>query len=223
MAPLIVKVCGLSTDATLEAALAAGADMVGFVFFPPSPRHLALDRARDLAGQARGRAQTVALTVDADDAELDAIVEAMSPDRLQLHGRETPERAAALRHRYGVRITKALGVAVAADLDALARYADVADGVLLDAKPRRDATRPGGNARAFDWGLLAGARIETPWMLSGGLDADNIAAALRATGATGVDVSSGVESAPGVKDVGKIAAFVRRARAAALGSSVETA
>ena len=211
---LLIKICGLSTADTLDAALDAGADMVGFVFFPPSPRHLSLERARELGARVDGRALKVALSVDADDATLAASIEALGPDILQLHGKEMPERVADVRRRFGLPVMKALGVSEAADLAAIDRYVGAADRVLLDAKPPKGATRPGGNAKAFDWRILAGAAIKTPWMLSGGLDPANVEEAIAITGAPGIDVSSGVESAPGVKDRGLITDFVRRARAA---------
>ena len=211
---LLIKMCGLSTLDTLDAALDAGADRVGFVFFPPSPRHLSLDLARELGARVEGRALKVALSVDADDATLAASIDALGPDMLQLHGKETPERVAEIRRRFGLSVMKALGVSEAADLAAIDRYAGAVDRVLLDAKPPKGATRPGGNAKAFDWRILAGAAIATPWMLSGGLDPDNVNEAIAITGATAIDVSSGVESAPGVKDRGLIADFIRRARAA---------
>ena len=211
---LLIKICGLSTADTLDAALDAGADMVGFVFFPPSPRHLSLERARELGARVDGRALKVALSVDADDATLAASIEALGPDILQLHGKEMPERVADVRRRFGLPVMKALGVSEAADLAAIDRYVGAADRVLLDAKPPKGATRPGGNAKAFDWRILAGAAIKTPWMLSGGLDPANVAEAIAITGSPGIDVSSGVESAPGVKDRGLITDFVRRARAA---------
>lgn len=209
----LVKICGLSTGPTLGAALDAGADMVGFVFFPPSPRNLALAQAPALAASASGRALKVALVVDADDAFIDAIVAALDPDILQLHGRETPARAAALRARTGRKVMKALGVAQRGDLAAAAAHAEVCDYLLFDAKPPREATRPGGNGLVFDWSILDGFDPGRPWLLSGGLDAANVAEALARTGAPGVDVSSGVESAPGVKDAAAIRAFVAAAHA----------
>ena len=211
MAPL-VKICGLSTEETLAATLDAGAERVGFVFFPRSPRHLSLARAAVLARRARGRAAIVALTVDAADAMLDAIVEAVGPDMVQLHGRETPDRVAALRSRLGRPMVKALGISAAADLDAARTYAAVADEVLLDAKPPAGAALPGGNGVAFDWHLLAALDLPVPFMLSGGLGPRNVGEALRVTRAPAVDVSSGVESAPGVKDPDLIVAFIRAAR-----------
>jgi len=212
---LIVKICGLSRADTVEAALEAGADMLGFVFFPPSPRHLQLAAARELGARVAGRAAIVALTVDADDATLADVVAALSPDWLQLHGSETPERSAAVRARFGLPVMKAIGVSTAGDLAAISRYAGAVDRVLLDAKPPKEATRPGGNARAFDWTLLSGVPLPSGWMLSGGLDPANVADAIRLTGAPGVDVSSGVERSPGVKDAALIRDFVARARAAA--------
>ena len=210
----IVKICGLSTFSSLDAALAAGADMVGFVFFAKSPRNVSLDEARALGEKARGRAKIAALTVDAPDEALGAIVEALAPDYLQLHGRETPQRVAAIRQAHGVRTIKAIGVAAASDLDAAKDYASIADLLLFDAKAPKDAQLPGGNGVPFDWRLLADIGRERPYLLSGGLDAANVAEAIALTGARGVDVSSGVESAPGVKDNDKIAAFVVAARKA---------
>jgi len=213
MSPL-VKICGLSTLASLDSALAAGADMLGFVFFQKSPRNVSLTTARALAERARGRAAIVALTVDADDATLDAIIGSVNPDVLQLHGRETQARVAAIRLRYGRAVMKAVGVAARADLAAAAPFESVADYLLIDAKPPRDAPLPGGNGLPFDWRLAADFRPATPWLLSGGLDPQNVGEAVARTGARGVDVSSGVESAPGVKDEAKIAAFVAAARGA---------
>jgi phosphoribosylanthranilate isomerase len=214
----IVKICGLSQPEPLEAALVGGADMVGFVFFEKSPRHLGLDQARRLSGQVRGRAEKVALVVDADDARVAAIVESLAPDWLQLHGAESPERVAALRATFGLPILKALGIAERADFSRVAAYESVADRLLFDAKPPKDAVLPGGNGLRFDWTLLQeGVRDlkKRDWMLSGGLDPQNVAEAIRLTGAPGVDVSSGVETAPGQKSVEKILAFIAAARAAA--------
>jgi phosphoribosylanthranilate isomerase len=212
---VIVKICGLSTEAALDVALDAGADMVGFVFFAPSPRHLPFDKAHALGVRVLGRAQKVALTVDADNDFLDAVVEALQPDMLQLHGSETPARVEAVRRLFGLPVMKALPVAVKSDLDAIAGYAGVSDRLLFDARAPREATRPGGLGKPFDWHLLENLDPGVPFMLSGGLDADNVAEALRITGAPGVDVSSGVERAPGEKDHDKIRAFVRAARDAA--------
>jgi phosphoribosylanthranilate isomerase len=212
---LIVKICGLSTVEALDVALDAGADMVGFVFFAASPRHVAFDKARMLGSRVRGQAHKVALSVDADDALLDAAVEALKPDLLQLHGRETPARLVALRQRFGLPVMKAIAVQTKADLAAVAIYKSSADRLLFDARAPREATRPGGLGRAFDWRLLENLDPGLPIMLSGGLDADNVGEALRITRAPGVDVSSGVERAPGEKDPDKIRAFIRAARQAA--------
>ena len=188
--------------------------MVGFVFFEKSPRFVGLDRARALGEQARGQAQIVALSVDASDHSLAAIVRALNPDFLQLHGAESPARVAAIRRLFGLPTIKALGVAAAADFARAADYAEAADWLLIDAKPPPGAALPGGNGVPCDWRLAQGFAPAIPWLLSGGLDAGNVAEAIALSGARGVDVSSGVESAPGVKDAGKIAAFVARARAA---------
>jgi phosphoribosylanthranilate isomerase len=211
---LIVKICGLSTPEALDAALDAGADMVGFVFFEASPRHVGFEKARALGKRVGGRARKVALTVDADDTLLDAIVDALEPDLLQLHGKEPPARVAAVKKRFGLQAMKAIAVATKDDLGAVSAYTTVADRLLFDARAPREATRPGGLGRSFDWALLKDFDAGLPFMLSGGLDAGNVADALLITRAPGVDVSSGVESAPGVKDVGKIRAFVRAARLA---------
>jgi len=210
---LLVKICGLSTRETLEVALEAGADMVGFVFFPPSPRHLSLEMARDLGKQAKRRAIKVALTVDADDAKLSNIVEALEPDILQLHGRETVARLRDIKQKFGLEVMKAIAVESAADLASLPGYAAVADRMLFDARPPKGATRPGGLGAVFDWHLLENLDLKLPFMVSGGLNAENVAQALRVTRAGGVDVSSGVERAPGVKDGEMIRAFIRAARA----------
>lgn len=212
---LLVKICGLKTPETLEAALDSGADLVGFVFFPASPRHVPDEAARTLGALASGRATKVALTVDADDATLERIIDALRPDVLQLHGKESPERVAALKARFGLPVMKAIPVEVQADLALVADYADVADRLLFDARAPRDATRPGGLGRPFDWRLLQNVDPGIPFMLSGGLDAENIGEALRLTRAGAVDVSSGVERLPGEKDTAKIRAFVRAARNAA--------
>ncbi len=213
MTPL-VKICGLSTPAALDAALAAGADMVGFVFFPKSPRHIGLDAARALGARARGRARIVALAVDPDDGLLAGVVEALDPDLLQLHGKESPERVADIGARFGRPTMKAIGVAAPEDLAVAGSYDGAADFLLIDAKPTKGAVLPGGNGLPFDWRLARDFAPKRPWLLSGGLDAANVAQAIRATGVRGVDVSSGVESAPGVKDELKIAVFVAAAREA---------
>ncbi|MBZ0141103.1 MAG: phosphoribosylanthranilate isomerase [Pseudorhodoplanes sp.] len=209
---LLVKICGLKTPEALDASMAAGADMVGFVFFPPSPRNIGYEAARSLGVRAEGRAIKVALTVDADDATFERIVESLKPGMLQLHGQETPERVAVVRTRFGLPVMKALPVAERADLSSIRLYEKVADRLLFDARPPRGATRPGGLGRSFDWTLLKGLDPAVPFMLSGGLDAGNVAEALAITGAPGVDVSSGVERVPGEKDPDKIHIFVRAAR-----------
>jgi phosphoribosylanthranilate isomerase len=211
---LIVKICGLSTPATLDVALQAGADMVGFVFFPPSPRHLSLGVAEELGRQVRGRAQKVALSVDADDAVLENSVEALRPDLLQLHGSESVARVRDIKARFKVPVMKVIPVATKDDLAGLAGYAAVADCILFDARAPKDATRPGGLGAVFDWQILEGLDLQIPYMVSGGLDAANVAEAVRVTGADGVDTSSGVESAPGIKDPDKIRAFIRAAHVA---------
>jgi phosphoribosylanthranilate isomerase len=209
---LIVKICGLSTPETLDAALVGGADMVGFVFFPPSPRHVTLDVARALGRQAKGRAVKVALSVDADDADLENSIDALKPDILQLHGKESVARVRDIKQKFGLPVMKALAVETRADLAALPGYAAVCDRILFDAKPPKDATRPGGLGAVFDWHLLEGLDLKLPFMVSGGLTAANVAEALRITRAGGVDISSGVESAPGIKDPDMIRAFIRAAR-----------
>ena len=210
---VLVKICGLSAPDTLDAALDAGADMVGFVFFAPSPRNVSLHAARELGSRVKGRAEKVALTVDADDATLTNIVDVLHPDMLQLHGKETPARVTAIRQRFGLPVMKALAIETKADLGAIPLYARIADRLLFDARPPRDATRPGGLGKPFDWHLLDNLDLSIPFMLSGGLDPGNVAEAIRITRAPAVDVSSGVESAPGVKDADKIRAFIRAARA----------
>jgi phosphoribosylanthranilate isomerase len=212
-----VKICGLTEPAGLAAAIAAGAAYVGFVFFPKSPRNLSIDAARALALGVPPGVAKVALTVDATDDALDAILRAVPIDMLQLHGHESPARVAEVRARHGLPVMKAVGVAGAADLAQIDAYAAVADQILVDAKPPKDAELPGGNGLSFDWRLIAGRRWPVPWMLAGGLTADNVAEAIRLTGARQVDVSSGVEGAPGVKDPAKVAAFCRAAQGAPQG------
>src|SRR6476660_4369556 len=209
---LIIKICGLSTPETLDVAVDAGADMVGFVFLPPSPRHLGLDTAHALGKHVRRRAVKVALTVDADDATLADIVEALQPDILQLHGRETVARLRDVKQKFGLQVMKALAVETAADLASLPLYAAVADRILFDARAPKEATRPGGLGAVFDWHVLENLDLELPFMVSGGLNADNVAEAVRATRAGGVDVASGVERAPGIKDPEMIRNFIRAAR-----------
>ena len=212
--PLLVKICGLKSPEALDVALEAGADQVGFVFFAPSPRNLGYGAARALGEQVRGRAAKVALTVDATDDMLSEIIEAVRPDMLQLHGSETPDRVVTVRSRFGLPVMKALPIEDRASLSPIRLYANVADKIIFDARAPREATRPGGLGKPFDWRLLEGADPGIPFMLSGGLDVGNVADALSITRAPGVDVSSGVERAPGEKDADKIRAFVRVARAA---------
>lgn len=207
MSDTLVKICGLSSPETLLAAISAGADMAGFVFFEKSPRHIDLETARTLGALAAGRIRKVALTVDADDASLEAIIDDLAPDFLQLHGRESPARVAAVKARFRLPVIKAIGVATAADVATAKSYEDVADILLFDAKPAPGAAVPGGAGVAFDWDLLRNISAKH-WMLSGGLDVENVAEALRRTGAPAVDVSSGVERERGVKDAGKISAFI---------------
>jgi len=209
---VLIKICGLKSFEALDVALEAGADLVGFVFFPPSPRHVGPEAARALCERVRGRVQKVALSVDATDDELIASIEGLKPDLLQLHGRETPERVAMVRARFGLPIMKALPIAEQADLAAIRLYDGVADRLIFDARAGVEATRPGGLGKRFDWTLLEGVRTRVPFMLSGGLDAANVAQALRITAASAVDVSSGVERAPGEKDPEKIRAFIEAVR-----------
>jgi phosphoribosylanthranilate isomerase len=223
---LLIKICGLSTPDTLAATIDAGVDMVGFVFFAPSPRNLSMEQASTLGRQAQGKTLKVALSVDADDAFIDAMIEAARPDLLQLHGHETPDRVRALKARTGLPIIKAIHVSGLGDLAACALYED-ADLLIFDARPPKGAALPGGNGAAFDWTVLERVQIKTPWMLSGGLGIHNVEEALAVTRAHGLDVSSGVECAPGVKDVDMIARFVAQSRSAyarlALGSGAGTA
>lgn len=212
MTPVRVKICGLTHERDVAQAAAAGAAYGGFVFFPKSPRHLSIDAARALAIGAPPGLAKVALVVDADDATLDAILARVPIDMVQLHGAETPARVADIRARYGLPVMKAVGIASAADLPKLASYEAVADQILVDAKPAQDAALPGGNGLTFDWSLIAGRDWVKPWMLAGGLTPQNVSDAIRLTGARQVDVSSGVESAPGVKDAARIVALVQAAQ-----------
>lgn len=202
------KICGLTTEAQVEAAASAGAAYLGFNFYPRSPRAVTPERARDLALATPPGVAKVGLVVDVGDAELDAILEAVPLDMIQLHGHEAPSRVAEIRARFGLPVMKALGISGAADLDALPAFEGVADQILLDAKASPGSALPGGNGAPFDWGLLAGRAPAKPWMLAGGLTPLNVAEAVRLTGARQVDVSSGVESAPGVKDEGLVRAFL---------------
>ncbi|TPK68056.1 phosphoribosylanthranilate isomerase [Mesorhizobium sp. B2-4-19] len=211
---LDIKICGLKTDQAMAAALAGGASHVGFIFFAKSPRYVEPAEAGRLREAARGKALAVAVTVDGSDAFLDAIVTAMQPDMLQLHGSETPERLAELKARYGLPLMKALPLSEAADLDRIKPFIGVADRFLFDAKPPKGSELPGGNGVAFDWHILAGLDAGVDYMLSGGLNAANIGDALRLANPPGIDISSGVESAPGVKDPALIEQFFRAVRAA---------
>jgi phosphoribosylanthranilate isomerase len=208
-----VKICGLTEARDVAAAVAAGAAYVGFVFFEKSPRHVGIKAARALAIEVPPGVAKVALTVDAEDAALDALCAAVPLDMLQLHGDESPERVVQVKARYGLPVMKAIGVAGAGDLAAIDAYAGVADQLLIDAKPPPGATRPGGNALAFDWRLIEGRDWPLPWLLAGGLTPENVAQAVARTGARQVDVSSGVEAAPGQKDAARIRAFIEAARA----------
>jgi phosphoribosylanthranilate isomerase len=210
-----VKICGINDLAVMDAALDAGADLVGLVFFPPSPRAVTMDLAAKLAARARGRALVAALVVDADDKLLAEIVEHAKPDLLQFHGAESTERVSAIRSRFGRPVMKAIAVAEAGDLRFVPDYEAVADRILFDARPPKDSSRPGGHGRAFDWTLLAGLARKKPMMLSGGLTPDNVTESIRIVRPDAVDVSSGVERAPGKKDPDKIRDFVKNARAAA--------
>jgi phosphoribosylanthranilate isomerase len=209
-----VKICGLRSSADVAAAASAGASYVGFVFFPKSPRNVSFREAAALAVDVPMGVVKVALVVNADDAFLDGLTAVVPLDMLQLHGSESPARVADVKARYGLPVMKAVGIADASDLAQIDDYAAVADQLLIDAKPPKNADLPGGNGLAFDWTLLAGRKYWTvPWMLAGGLTADNVAEAVRRTGATQVDVSSGVEGSVGVKDAGLISAFVAAAQA----------
>jgi phosphoribosylanthranilate isomerase len=202
------KICGLKTPETLLAATDAGAAYVGFNFFATSPRSVSIEQARDLAIDVPMGIAKVGLVVDADDALLQAILDVVPIDIIQLHGQETPERVSEVRFKFGLPVMKALGIAGASDVEKIDLYASVADLLLIDAKAPKDGPLPGGNGVAFDWRLIANRRWSVPWMLAGGLTADNVAEAIALTGATQVDVSSGVESAPGVKDIARIKAFL---------------
>lgn len=204
--------CGLTRLEDVTAAAEAGANYVGFVFFRPSPRHLDIAAAVALAQATPKGIKKVALTVDAGDAELDALTSAVPLDMLQLHGSETAARVAAIKARYGLKVMKAIGIAEASDLAQIDVYAGVADQLLIDAKPPKGAAHPGGNALAFDWALIAGRRWLLPWMLAGGLTPENAAEALQRTGARQLDVSSGVEAALGIKDAALMRSFVQAAR-----------
>ena len=212
MTDMRVKICGLRDAAGVAAAVDAGAAYIGLMFFARSPRNISLAQARELALLVPIGIAKVAVVVDPDDAMLDDLVAQVPLDMLQLHGHETPARVAAIKARFGLPVMKVVGVADASDLAELDVYARVADQILVETKPAKDAVLPGGNGLPFDWRLIAGRRWPVPWMLAGGLRAENVAEAIRLTGARQVDVSSGVESAPGVKDAGMIRDFVAAAR-----------
>lgn len=207
-----IKICGISTPETLDAVLDAQADHVGFNFFPPSPRHLGLVEASALAARAGSRISKVGVFVDPDDAALRDAISAAKLDAVQLHGGESPARSAAVRAQFGLPVWKVIPVATASDVVRAQAYTDAADFILFDAKTPKDAQLPGGMGLRFDWGLLSGISMSLPWGLAGGLSPTNVAGAIAATGAPLVDTSSGVESAPGVKDMDKIAAFCKAAR-----------
>jgi phosphoribosylanthranilate isomerase len=211
--PLIVKICGIKTPEILETAIAAGADMVGFMHFPRSPRHVSIEEIAQLISEARGRIQTCVVLVNPDNSCV-AEVAALGPDWIQLHGPETPHRVEAIRAEAGVEIMKALPIGTAEDVSHVAGFVDVADSILLDAKPPKGADRPGGLGETFDWSLLKALDPSIPFMLSGGLTPQTVAEAVRTVRPYGVDVSSGVETAPGVKDKRLVEAFIRNARAA---------
>ena len=210
MTSIRVKICGLTTPQAAAHAAGAGAAYVGLVFFPPSPRYVTRDRAKDIAEAVPPGVIKVALTVDPDDALLDQVA-ALPIDMIQLHGSEPPDRVQQIKARLGLPVMKAIGIRDAQDLDQIARYAPVADQLLVDTKPPKGATRPGGNAVSFDWRLIAGRRWPVPWMLAGGLTVENVAEAIRVTGANQLDLSSAVESAPGVKDPALVEAFIAAA------------
>jgi phosphoribosylanthranilate isomerase len=208
----LVKICGLSTIASIDCSIEAGADMLGLVFFPPSPRFVRAAEGAALRAHIGQRASSVALVVDAGDEELDALIPLVKPDFIQLHGRETPERANAIARRYGRPIIKALGISSPADVLATKAYEPICDWLLLDAKPPKGAALPGGNGLAFDWTVLEGFVSAKPWLLSGGLTPDNVALAIKQTNAPAVDVSSGVERQAGVKDLDLIRSFIAKAK-----------
>ena len=211
MEPVKVKICGLSEPGDVEFAVAAGADYVGFVLFAKSPRHVSPGRIRDLAGAA-GPATTVALMVNPPDHEIDSILQDTSLGMIQLHGTEPPERVRGIGEDFGIPVMKAVGLEDESDLGAIDDYSRVADQLLIDAKAAPGASRPGGSGVSFDWALVKDRKWKLPWLLAGGLDAGNVAAAIRATRASQVDVSTGVESAPGKKDRSKIAEFIKAAK-----------
>ena len=207
-----IKICGLSTEPALQTAIGEGAALIGLIFFEKSPRNVSIADAARLAEAARGKAKIVAVTVNADDAFLDEMIPSVQPDILQLHGNESPERVAELKVRIGLPVIKALAIREAPDLERINPYLGVADRFLLDAKAPEGSDLPGGNGVSFDWNLLGALDREVDYMLSGGLDVANVTEALVVSGATAIDVSSGVEAAPGVKDIAKITAFIKTVR-----------
>jgi phosphoribosylanthranilate isomerase len=211
---LKAKICGVSTPEAVRAALDGGAGWLGFVFFPKSPRNLGVEAAARLAEPVRGRAKVTALLVDPTDAQVDAVVRGLAPDLIQLHGKESPARTREIAMRAGCGLIKALPVAEAGDLAAAQAYEGLVEHLMFDAKPPKDAALPGGAGRAFDWSLMAGRRFSRPWFLAGGLDPWNVAEAARVSGAPLVDVSSGVERGPGLKDPALITAFLDAVRRA---------
>lgn len=211
--PLIIKICGIKTFAMLDAAIAAGADMIGFMHFARSPRHVPIEMLAELISAARGQVESCVVLVNPDNSSV-AEVAALGPDWIQLHGPETPHRVEAIRAEAGVEIMKALPIGSAEDVAQVAGFVEVADRILLDAKPPKGADRPGGLGESFDWSLLKALDPSVPFMLSGGLTPDNVAEAIRTVSPFGIDVSSGVERAPGEKDKRLIEAFIRNARAA---------
>ncbi|WP_208990966.1 phosphoribosylanthranilate isomerase [Pseudovibrio sp. Tun.PSC04-5.I4] len=211
----MIKICGISTEETADAVTNAHADMIGFVFFPKSPRHVSVKQAKELADHVRGKTKIVALTVNMDDAGLREISEVIAPDVFQLHGSESPERCAEIREIFGIPVMKAFGISCAEDLEAVQAYIPFVDRLLFDAKPPKNSDIPGGNGVSFDWKLLQGLELGKPIMLSGGLGPENVREALAISGVHAVDVSSGVEREKGVKDIELIKAFVREARSVA--------
>jgi len=211
--PLIIKICGIKTFAMLDTAIAAGADMIGFMHFARSPRHVPIDMLAELISAARGQVESCVVLVNPDNSSV-AEVAALGPDWIQLHGPETPHRVETIRSDSGVEIMKALPIGTAEDVAQVAAFSDIADRILLDAKPPKGADRPGGLGESFDWSLLKALDPSVPFMLSGGLTPDNVAQAIRTVSPLGIDVSSGVERAPGEKDKRLIEAFIRNARAA---------
>jgi phosphoribosylanthranilate isomerase len=217
--PIQVKICGINSVESADAALRAGADYVGLVFHARSPRALGPEQARSLSSRLRGRTRIVALLADADDAAIATVMASAKPDLLQLHGRESVERVGEIRGRTGAQIIKAISIAEADDIFAAARYQDVADMLMFDAKAPAGATREGGHGAAFDWQLLRGRNFSRPWFLAGGLTPENVTRAIAISGAPGVDVSSGVETAPGVKSPDLIRSFIETARNAQFAST----